>query len=247
MLTLKQIHAIADHCPFNFMRAVHGLAPDDDGFLGYGGDLTTSTLLHAYRSGVFPWFSVGEPICWWSPTPRCVINPTNFHPKKSLIRTVKKQTWHITTNLAFDQVIYACSQPRNYSNDTWITKKMINAYGQLHELGVAVSIEVWQNIPIKSELIGGLYGINIGAVFCGESMFHRQTDASKVAFWAMAHWCWHMGITLIDCQLENTHLMNLGAQLIPRDDFINELNTLVHTPVTGLGGRKLSAEAVALI
>lgn len=223
-LNFKQIHALADLCPFDFLGMARHLAEGDDyGFLGSGGDLDVSTLLHAYRSGVFPWFGQDEPIQWWSPNPRCVIKPADFLPKKSLVRTAKKQSWTLTTNQAFVQVIKACSQPRAYADDTWITATMQQAYTKLHELGVAISIEVWQDEPCQSELVGGLYGVQMGKVFCGESMFHHQTDASKIAFWGLMVLCQKCGIKLVDCQLENEHLMSLGAELMERKEFLTQL------------------------
>lgn len=230
--TLKQLHRLADACAYDFGAAARG----GDEFLGTGADLQPSTLLHAYRSGVFPWFADNEPICWWSPKVRCVMMPNDFQPSKSLMRTAKKQPWAITTNLAFDQVIHACSQPRSYADDTWIHDEMIEAYCRLHELAAASSIEVWEGTPKESELIGGLYGVSMGAIFCGESMFHRQTDASKIAFWALMYLAKHTGITLIDCQMPNPHLLSLGAASMPKDEFLDQLDRLVSTPCLGING-----------
>lgn len=232
---LLRLHALADTCPFDFTGA---MAQSVDGFLGTGGDLSVPTLLHAYRSGVFPWFNHDDPICWWSPDVRCVLMPDQFTPSKSLVRTAKKQSWTLTTNLAFDAVIDACSQPRSYTDETWIGDTMKSAYADLHTLGVAVSVEIWEGVPLDSELIGGLYGVNIGAIFCGESMFHRHTDASKIAFWGLMHLCQQAGITLVDCQLENPHLMSLGAQLLPRAEFLDRLKALTQARVQGLGDEK---------
>lgn len=237
-LTLSQIHQVADNCQIDFATVVSSLdKTDNHGYLGYGGELSTTILLHAYRCGVFPWFSEGEPICWWSPSPRCVMLPERFVPSKSLLRRAKKQPWTLTTNLAFEQVIEACSEPRAYTSDTWITQSMKNAYQELHRLGVAVSVEIWQDKPLQSMLIGGLYGVNLGAIFCGESMFHRATDASKMAFWGLMTLCQKQGIQLVDCQLENPHLMSLGAQLMPRHEFLAKLTTLTITPSDGLGSQ----------
>lgn len=229
-LTLDQLHALADTCPIDFAFAIEQQDADDDGFLGTGADLLPATLLHAYRSGVFPWFGENDPICWFSPTPRCVISPSDFQPKKSLIRTAKKSPWQLTVNHAFDQVIDACSKPRAYSDETWIGREMKDAYQELHRLGVAISVEVWQGVPQNSELIGGLYGLNLGKLFCGESMFHKQTDTSKVAFWGLMHLCQQAEINLVDCQLENPHLMSLGARLCDRADFLNALPILTQSP-----------------
>ncbi len=243
--TLTSLHALADTCLYDFQNAA--LMADGDGFLGTGADLSVATLLHAYRSGVFPWFDADDPICWWSPSMRCVLVPDEFHPSKSLVRTAKKQSWTLTTNLAFDAVIDACSQPRHYTSETWIHDEMKMAYGELHRLGVAVSVEIWAGVPMTSELISGLYGVNIGAIFCGESMFHRQTDASKVAFWGLMRLCQQSGIVLVDCQLENPHLMSLGATLMPRSEFLQTLKTLVHHDVAGLGGQQIQLNVSELL
>lgn len=228
---LTQLHLLADACAYDFAAAArHG----DEEFLGTGADLEPSTLLHAYRSGVFPWFGADEPICWWSPKVRCVLAPSDFQPSKSLMRTAKKQPWTITTNQAFDQVMLACSQPRSYTDDTWIHSEMIEAYSQLHQLSAASSIEVWAGAPQLSELVGGLYGVSLGAIFCGESMFHTRTDASKIAFWALMHFSRLFGIALIDCQMSNPHLMRLGATSMPKAEFLDKLGHLVMQPSTGL-------------
>lgn len=239
-MNLTQLHAIADVCAYDFGAGVSLLADEDThGFLGQGADLTVPTLLHAYRCGVFPWFNEDEPVAWWSPSPRCVLVPSEFIPKKSLVRTACKAEWTLTTNHAFAEVIKACAEPRAYADETWIGHEMIEAYIGLHELGVAVSVEVWQGEPLQSPLIGGLYGLNIGAMFCGESMFHRVTDSSKVAFWGLMAWCQKQGVALVDCQLENSHLMSLGADLMGRTEFLSQLNELVATEVNGLNGKKL--------
>lgn len=234
-LHLDDLHAIADRSAFDF-RQVIGLA-DDDGFIGTGADLSTATLLSAYRTGVFPWFGEHDPLCWWCPPIRCVVHPHTFTPAKSLRRTAKQSSWHISSNLAFEQVIAACAAPRAYSDDTWINDEMIDAYTKLHQMGIAISIEVWAHEVGNSELIGGLYGLQFGSVFCGESMFHTRTDASKVAFWALNVLAHQAGIRLIDCQLENPHLMSLGASLMPKDEFLGHLHTLTHTPAHRLTGQ----------
>lgn len=241
---LQQLHTLADVCAYDFSQA----ARSTDEFLGTGADLEPSTLLHAYRCGVFPWFAADEPICWWSPKMRCVIAPSDFRPSKSLMRTAKKQPWVITTNSAFEQVIHACSQPRSYADDTWIHDEMIEAYCRLHELSAASSVEVWAGVPHNSELIGGLYGVGLGAIFCGESMFHRQTDASKIAFWALMRLAEQSGIALVDCQMQNPHLMRLGAKTMPKAEFLSLLDHLVTLPSIGLSGAQhlLSAHKLAV-
>ncbi|WP_323843575.1 leucyl/phenylalanyl-tRNA--protein transferase [Moraxella sp. Pampa] len=243
ILSLADLHAIADRSVFNFSNIID--VADEDGFIGAGADLSIATLLNAYRVGVFPWSNDGDPICWWCPPVRCVLRPHDFQPSNSLVRTAKKSTWQISTNTAFKRVIHACAKPRLYADDTWITTQMIDAYTRLHEIGVAISIEIWEGEPQISELIGGLYGLQLGAVFCGESMFHTRTDASKMAFWAMNVIAKHKNIQLIDCQLENSHLMSLGATLIPRADFLAQISILNHTITPQLNGRMPVKELVA--
>ena len=211
-----------------------GADPGFDGFAATGGDLSVPTLVHAYRRGMFPWFDQDTAIAWWCPSPRCVVIPSDFVPAKSLVRAVKKGAWVITVNHAFDKVITGCSQPRAYTDDTWIHRQMIDAYQALHEAGVAVSIEVWQEVGDglsrdgDSQLIGGLYGLLIGQVFFGESMFHVVRDASKAAFWALNTWCESIGVKLIDCQLVNNHLLSLGAQAMTQAEFFVRLQTLIN-------------------
>lgn len=236
-LSLADLHAIADRSAFDFGSVIE--LADEDGFIGAGADLSTATLLNAYRTGVFPWFSAGDPICWWCPPTRCVIDPSDFRPAKSLIRTAKKSSWHISTNLSFDEVMRACAEPRAYTDETWIVDEMIDAYSRLHELGVAFSVEVWAGEPKDSELIGGLYGLQFGALVCGESMFHRRTDASKIAFWAMAVLAKQAGIQMIDCQLENPHLMSLGASLIPKKSFLTQIHHLNRTDTPRIDGQMM--------
>lgn len=243
--TLSNLHKLADTCLYDFCPPADKL--HTHGFLGAGGDLTVSTLLHAYRSGAFPWFDEDEPICWWSPEVRCVIAPSDFYPSKSLIRTAKKQPWTITTNADFEAVINACRAPRRDTVQTWIHDSMVLAYRQLFKIGAAASIEVWAGMPYDSELIGGLYGVSFGSIFCGESMFHRRSDASKIAFWALVHWAKQYGIQLIDCQLENPHLRRLGANLMPRDEFLELLKHLVMTPCLGISGASVQIPCIDLV
>lgn len=192
----------------------------DDGLLAVGGDLRPERLMAAYRNGIFPWYSEGEPILWWSPDPRAVIHPEGMHVSRSLERTLRSGRYTITADSAFAEVIGACAAiPRRHERGTWITDGMRAAYTQLHELGHAHSIECWED----GALVGGLYGLAIGTCFCGESMFARRDDASKAAFATFARACPAMGITLIDCQLPNPHLMRLGAREIPRAAYLRLL------------------------
>lgn len=201
------------------------LALDDpDGLLATGGNLLPETLVSAYSQGIFPWYSDDQPIMWWSPNPRAVVYPDKFRPSRSLRKTLRHCGWRVTLNHCFEEVIRACADsPRksyNESADTWITEDMIAAYCELNLKGHAHSIEVWS---ADNNLIGGLYGVACGACFSGESMFHRQTDASKVAFTALCHHAQQNEFRLIDCQVANPHLTSLGALSIPRDEYIKTL------------------------
>lgn len=199
---------------------------DEHGLICVGGDLQPSSLVHAYYHGMFPWFNDGEPIYWWSPDPRCIIIPTEFRPSQSLVRQMKKHDWQIRIDHDFAQVIKNCALPRKYSQDTWISQNMIESYIYLHQLGIAHSIEIWD----QHDLIGGLYGVNIGRGFFGESMFHRRTDASKMAFYTLMRLTQAEQCAWVDCQLENPHLLSLGAILIPRRQFLAELHKAVQHP-----------------
>ena len=188
---------------------------DPDGLLAAGGDLSPPRLLNAYRHGVFPWYSEGEPILWWSPDPRCVLYPDRLKISRSLRKTLKKQPFELRLDSAFAEVMQACAQPRADQSGTWITYDMFQAYVHMHELGYAHSVECWRD----GELVGGLYGMAIGRVFFGESMFSRVTDASKVA---LVYLCQHLlaqGFKLIDSQVYTPHLASLGAEMIPRSRF----------------------------
>lgn len=187
-----------------------------NGLLAMGGDLNTKTLLKAYRQGIFPWYGDTDPILWWSPDPRAVIFPKHFHASHSLRRMLHKAEFTITFNKAFANVIQACAEPRADRNGTWITKEMIHAYLQLHELGYAHSVEVW----LQKQLIGGIYGVDLGHIFCGESMFSRKANASKIAIAALMKKLEEHHYILLDCQIMNPHLKSLGAQEIPRKEYL---------------------------
>lgn len=203
-------------------RFPHPIHADNDGLLAYGGDLSTQTLLKAYQAGIFPWYNADEnsPILWWSPDPRCVITPHTFKPSRSLKKTLKSQFFYITVDQSFTEVIKQCAAPRSYANSTWINDYIIDNYSKLHLQGIAHSIEVWTQ---QHELVGGLYGLNLGQLFFGESMFSWQTDASKVAFAFLMKICRDWQFPLVDCQLPNPHLLSLGATTISRQDFLNTL------------------------
>lgn len=206
--------------------------PDGIGIVAMGGDLAPDTLISAYAQGLFPWFNEDEPIAWWCPEPRCVIVPFDYQPSKSLRKQASRTRWQLTLNQAFDDVIHACSLPRSdgLNNDlpegehTWIHEEMIEAYTKLHAQGFAHSIEVWNE---KGQLIGGLYGLKINGIYFGESMFHRASNASKLAFWGLMRLCEQSHVALVDCQLPNDHLMSLGATTLPRPDFLAQLDRLI--------------------
>lgn len=191
---------------------------DPDGLLAVGGDLSVERLLLAYHNGIFPWFSDDDPICWYSPHERCVIYPAEVKVSKSMGKLLKSGTFVITFNRAFSEVIINCAKVgRKDQPGTWITKEMQDAYIRLHEHGYAKSVEVWKD----NVLVGGLYGVEIGDVFCGESMFSLVSNASKAALiWL----CQSNKFKLIDCQLPNDHLMSLGAEMISREKYSEFLN-----------------------
>lgn len=199
--------------------AVDSALPDPDGLLAAGGDLSPERLLLAYRSGIFPWYEEGQPILWWSPDPRSVLFPEDLKITRSLRKRLRSNRYEMRLDTEFEQVVEYCSAPRDYTDGTWITDDMKDAYILLHKLGYAHSIEAFEN----DRLVGGLYGVGIGRLFFGESMFHHATDASKVALaWLCRLMLKHRG-PLIDCQVESPHLVSLGATRMPRRDFTHYL------------------------
>ncbi len=188
---------------------------EPNGLLAVGGCLSPQRLIKAYSQGIFPWYNPGEPILWWSPDPRLVLFPDKLSISRSLNKTMRKQAYEIVYDRSFRQVMMACAAPRDKSGGTWITGEMLHAYQKLHRQGVAHSFEAWQ----AGELVGGLYGVAIGQVFFGESMFHSQTDASKVVFAQMVRQLIDWDYRLIDCQVSSGHLLSLGAEEISRKDF----------------------------
>lgn len=202
-----------------------------NGLLAWGGGLETDRLLSAYRLGIFPWYTAGEPLLWWSPDPRCVIFPSAVHLSRRTRRRYNAGEYRITADTAFGEVIRACAAPRKGHSATWITDELQEAFIQLHHSGHAHAIEVWR----KDRLVGGIYGLAMGKVFFGESMFSAATDASKLALVALCRQLdsWQFG--LLDCQVPNPHLLSLGAVQIPRPDFEKRLRRLVTR--TGKPGR----------
>ena len=207
---------------------------EPNGFIAIGGDLSASRLLNAYSHGIFPWFNAGEPIMWWSPNPRMVLDPNQLKISDSLKKTLKKKPFEIRFNTAFREVITACSQSKRTSQDitnqtvtresnTWITKDIIEAYCELHQKGYAICMESW----LDNELVGACYGIKIGRMFYGESMFHTKTDASKVAFVHLVRYLQTQEIGLIDCQMNTPLLASFGAKEIAREEFLHQMLKLV--------------------
>lgn len=195
---------------------------DPNGLLAVGGDLAPARLLGAYRRGIFPWYSSGQPLLWWTPDPRAVLTPATLHISRSLRRTLRRRAFELSADRAFDQVMAACAGPRTGQAGTWITAAMRSAYNALHQQGTAHSVECWMD----GKLAGGLYGLAIGRVFFGESMFAHRRDASKIALAALCSRLRDWGYELIDCQVENPHLESLGAHTMARAQFESALARL---------------------
>jgi leucyl/phenylalanyl-tRNA--protein transferase len=198
-----------------------------DGLLAVGGDLSVKRLIFAYRMGIFPWFSEGDPILWWSPDPRLVLYPNEIKISKTLKKIIKKKTFNVTMDLAFNEVINQCAQARLQNNQgTWLVKDMIDAYCKLHRSGFAHSVEVWQ----QGELAGGLYGVSLGKCFFGESMFTRVSNASNVGLVKLSYYLNELSFELIDCQVTTEHLIRFGAREIPRILFLDQLKVSLGAP-----------------
>ena len=205
---------------------------EPNGLLAVGGDLTPETLISAYAQGIFPWFEPGQEILWWSPDPRSVLFPDRVHISRSLNKFLRKSTWQISSDTRFAEVVDRCAsavrhEDHNAEHSTWISAEMRQAYDALNQLGVAHSIEVSD----KDQLLGGLYGVMLGNVFFGESMFSGHTNGSKVALIALARLCQDNGIVMIDCQVHNPHLETMGAELISRQAFEKYLEDAITTPM----------------
>jgi leucyl/phenylalanyl-tRNA--protein transferase len=195
---------------------------EPNGLLAAGGSLSPEWLLASYSKGIFPWFEAGQPILWWSPDPRTVLYPSDLKVSRSLAKRIRRREFQTTADRDFVGVIESCAAPRRYTAGTWITRSMSDAYTALHDLGWAHSFEAWQD----GTLVGGLYGVAIGRVFFGESMFTRRTDASKVAFYHAVQFLSEQGFELIDCQLPSAHLSRLGSTSMSRRDFVARLKVL---------------------
>jgi len=194
---------------------------EPNGLLAIGGDLSVERLLAAYHRGIFPWYSHGQPILWWSPNPRAILRLQALHVSRSLRKSLKRTDYEVRFDTAFDDVMHQCAKPREDGLGTWITDEMRNAYLRLHKLGYAHSVEIWH----EGHLIGGIYGVSLGKIFFGESMFSRRKDASKIAFVYLVRQLMKWDFALIDCQVYSQHLGSLGAELMPRERFIDLLQT----------------------
>jgi leucyl/phenylalanyl-tRNA--protein transferase len=221
-----------------FPDPVHAL-PEPNGLLAIGGDLTPERMVQAYRHGIFPWYSPHQPILWWSPDPRGVLRTDQVHINRSLRKVIRKNPFRFSIDQAFSAVVQACAAPRTYSDETWISTDLIKTYHQLHQQGVAHSVEVW----LGDRLVGGLYGLVIGKLFCGESMFHHEPNASKLAFVALCQHMQRYDAPLIDCQMENAYLETMGVQECPRSSFLSQLRQLRTQvfPVTAWQPQELDA------
>lgn len=199
---------------------------EPNGLLAAGGDLSVARLVDAYRHGIFPWFNEGDPVLWWSPDPRMVLFPAELEVSRSLRKRLKRTDYEVRLDTAFREVVRACAAPRDGQPGTWITDAMMDAYVRMHQAGYAHSAETW----IDGKLAGGLYGVALGRVFYGESMFTRVTDASKIAFVRLVRQLEARGFGLIDCQMHTEHLESLGARLVRRSEFTRALKELINYP-----------------
>jgi leucyl/phenylalanyl-tRNA--protein transferase len=221
------IHWLQANEPF---PPVETALTETNGLLAAGGDLGAERLIEAYRHGIFPWFSEGQPVLWWSPDPRMVLVPAEIRVTRSLSKVLRNRAYEVRADSAFREVMHACAEPRADQNGTWISDEMVAAYCELHARGIAHSIETW----IDGKLAGGLYGVALGRMFYGESMFTRAPDASKIALVHLARQLTHWGFELIDCQVHTGHLARMGGREIPRAEFMHKLAVLVnYPPMTG--------------
>lgn len=223
---MTQIVWLSNDDPPEAFPDVTAALAEPDGLLAAGGDLSAERLLYAYRHGIFPWFEAGQPPLWWSPDPRCVLRPEELHCSRRLRQYARRSSFELAFNEDFAATIAACRKGREHIPGTWITDTMQQAYEGLHELGWAHSIEIWD----QGTLVGGVYGLAIGRVFFGESMFSNTPNASKMAMMGLCRELAQKGFTLLDCQVVSPHLLSLGARLIDRDAFINELDVACNPP-----------------
>lgn len=230
------------HLPWLDSHNPHAPFPDPEEALDYpeglvaaGGDLSSPRLLHAYKKGIFPWYEQGQPILWWSPNPRGIIYPKGFIAHRSLLRSFRRNSWRTSYDTAFREVMSGCAEPRAYSSNTWITQEMLNAYCDLHQLGHAHSVEVWDT---ENHLVGGIYGIAIGSIFFGESMFSRKTDASKIALLFLCAYVDSWGYKVIDTQLTSKHLSSLGGCQMDRSEYLQSVKICIRDKVSAQAWNK---------
>jgi leucyl/phenylalanyl-tRNA--protein transferase len=219
-------YLLAPNDPSAAFPDVREALTEPDGLLAIGGDLSVARLINAYRHGIFPWFNAGDPILWWSPDPRTVLRPRGLRVSRSLRKLLRRRAFGVSVDRAFPAVIKACAEPRADDGGTWLVPEMISAYRALHVHGLAHSVEVWQD----GTLAGGLYGVAIGGIFFGESMFTRADNASKVGLVHLCNFLDQRGFTLIDCQVLTAHLLRMGAEQIPREAFVRLVERLRDLP-----------------
>lgn len=236
MIRIRNLDALA---PYTFPDPSRALT-DPNGLLAFGGDLSPQRLIAAYARGIFPWYSEGDPLLWWSPDPRCVFATAEVHVSRSLAKSLHKSEWRWSMDRAFEDVMRACAAPRAGQDGTWITDDMITAYANLHALGHAHSLEVWDG----DRLVGGLYGVCTGRMFSAESMFSLRSNASKIALIALAQTLRSRGFPWIDAQVTNPHLLRMGARTLPRSQYLDELARLVRQPAPRDWPRSLSPVAM---
>ncbi|NUO71982.1 MAG: leucyl/phenylalanyl-tRNA--protein transferase [Frateuria sp.] len=224
--------------PERFPDPRHALA-EPNGLLAFGGDLSPRRLLAAYERGIFPWFNPGEPILWWSPDPRCVFDTSTLKANRSLRRALAGKDWRVSVDEAFGRVMHACAAPRQGQQGTWIGPAIVEAYASLHAQGHAHSVEVWEG----DLLVGGIYGVGVGRLFCGESMFSARSGGSKLALVALAALLREWGFPLLDAQVSNPHLLGLGAHEIPREDFLAQARRLTAQPFDPAHWRQAGSRA----
>lgn len=222
---MDKLYCIDPHGPANAFPDPRLALAEPNGLLAVGGDLSAERIIAAYQQGIFPWYSEGQPILWWSPDPRMVLFSEQLHISRSLRKRLRRKSYQITLDQDFLGIIQACASPRQASEGTWITSEMKIAYLRLHQMGIAHSVEAWKD----NELVGGLYGLSIGRIFFGESMFSQYPDASKVAFVYLCRQLQRWGFPLIDCQTQSGHLQRFGAQTISRGEFLNWLQKLCNS------------------
>ncbi len=231
------LHWISSDDPADAFPALDQALREPDGLLAAGGDLSVDRLVHAYRQGIFPWYEEGQPVLWWSPNPRCVIHTDRLHVSRRTRRALSNSGFVVEFNQRFDQTLSACAEPRAGQSGTWITDDMRRAYRALHDHGWAHSIEILQ----RDQVVGGMYGLAIGKVFFGESMYSRADNASKAALLACCQITRRSGFSLLDCQVVSPHLLTLGAELVPRERFLSSVQsgTTPPTPFSGWPGHAL--------